>query len=333
MKNIAKKNSISRALCDYLLYVEHNPKKALELAAEATILANYDDWWWKERLGKCYYQLGLYREAEKQLKSSLKNEDIVKTHLQLAKVFIKLDQPNTALEILGQALNKYPYEISFLIGLARIHDMLNESIKAVDLYKRALSVESSNLEAVASIASFHFYTDQPEIALRFYKRLVQLGVHSAEIWNNLALCCFHDGQYDLFYTCFEKALELADESNIADIWYNMSQVAIAVGDLNSAYQALKIAVAKDSHHVESLNNLGVLEVKKGNTDNARYNFQIAIKEADYLFEPAYNLALWAYKQNDYQDALRLINKALEIYPDHYESKELKKIINASLSIF
>jgi len=74
-------------------------------------------------------------------------------------------------------------------------------------------------------------------------------------------------------------------------------------------------------------------VKKGNTDNARYNFQIAIKEADYLFEPAYNLALWAYKQNDYQDALRLINKALEIYPDHYESKELKKIINASLSIF
>jgi len=102
--------------------------------------------------------------------------------------------------------------------------MLNDSIKAVDLYKRALSVESSNLEAVASIASYHFYTDQPEIALRFYKRLVQLGVHSAEIWNNLALCCFHDGQYDLFYTCFEKALELADDSNIADIWYNMSQV-------------------------------------------------------------------------------------------------------------
>ena len=60
LKNIAKKNSISRALCDYLLYVEHNPKKALELAAEATVLANYDDWWWKERLGKCYYQVDIF---------------------------------------------------------------------------------------------------------------------------------------------------------------------------------------------------------------------------------------------------------------------------------
>ena len=30
--------------------------------------ANYDDWWWKERLGKCYYMLGLFREAEKQVR-------------------------------------------------------------------------------------------------------------------------------------------------------------------------------------------------------------------------------------------------------------------------
>jgi len=74
-------------------------------------------------------------------------------------------------------------------------------------------------------------------------------------------------------------------------------------------------------------------VKKGNPDNARYSFQIALKEADYLFEPAYNMALWAYKQNDYQEALKMVNKALEIYPDHFESKELKRTINANLSIF
>ena len=56
-KKIAKKPVVSRALCDYLLYVEHNPKKALDLCAEATVLSNYNDWWWKERLGKCYYMV------------------------------------------------------------------------------------------------------------------------------------------------------------------------------------------------------------------------------------------------------------------------------------
>ena len=55
MKSLAKKKGISKAVCDYLLYVEHNIKKALELAAEATVINNYNDWWWKLRLGKCYF--------------------------------------------------------------------------------------------------------------------------------------------------------------------------------------------------------------------------------------------------------------------------------------
>ena len=139
-------------------------------------------------------------------------------------MYIKLDQPNTALEIYSKAMNKYPTEISFVIGQARIHEELNDSGKSVELYRRALAIESSNLESVASIASYHFYMDQPEIALRFYSRLVQLGVNTAELWNNLGLCCFYDGQYDMFYSCFEKALNVADDEILADIWYNLSQV-------------------------------------------------------------------------------------------------------------
>jgi tetratricopeptide repeat protein 8 len=54
MKKIAKKGAIAKSICNYLLYVENNPKKALELAAEATHLSEFKDWWWKERLGKCY---------------------------------------------------------------------------------------------------------------------------------------------------------------------------------------------------------------------------------------------------------------------------------------
>ena len=96
--------------------------QALELAAEATIQADYKDWFWKvarpllgmpaaracapvlrararagrrlasrrkrtqARLGKAYYQLGLYRDAEKQFKSALKSQEMVSTHLELTKV-------------------------------------------------------------------------------------------------------------------------------------------------------------------------------------------------------------------------------------------------------
>ena len=121
-----------RVLCDYIVYVDHNMRKALELAAAATQVCTsvadepplvgsplvqaqphscqlacnlgpashagvlphvrtcmsapplmvpcarqacgYEDWWWKARLGKAYYQLGLLRDAEQQLASSLRNQ-------------------------------------------------------------------------------------------------------------------------------------------------------------------------------------------------------------------------------------------------------------------
>lgn len=44
------------------------------------------DWWWKSRLGKCYYQLGMLRDAEKQFLSALKTSDMVTTVLELSKV-------------------------------------------------------------------------------------------------------------------------------------------------------------------------------------------------------------------------------------------------------
>ncbi len=48
----------------------------------------FEDWWWKARLGKAYYQLGLLRDSERQFLSSLKNEDLVITTLELCKVSV-----------------------------------------------------------------------------------------------------------------------------------------------------------------------------------------------------------------------------------------------------
>ena len=48
----------------------------------------YKDWWWKARLGKCYYQLGLLRDAEKQFKSSLKQQSMVSMSIRMAQALL-----------------------------------------------------------------------------------------------------------------------------------------------------------------------------------------------------------------------------------------------------
>eukprot|EP00438_Fugacium_kawagutii_P012744 Skav203749 [mRNA] locus=scaffold68:554377:555641:+ [translate_table: standard] len=77
----------------------------------------------------------------------------------------------------------------------------------------------------------------------------------------MGLCCFYAGQYDLTLSCFERALMLADDNNMADVW-PLGEHWIRVGDLGLAYQAFKIAVSVDPNHAESYNNIGVLELRK-----------------------------------------------------------------------
>jgi len=314
----------AKALLDYLLYHDHNPRKALELAAEATKAANFEDWWWKARLGKIYYQLGMYRESEKQFKSSIRQQDMIAPYLELSKIYLKLDQPNTALDNYMRASEKYSGDVALILGIARVYDALNDLARGVQYYKKVLHYDASNAEAIACLASHHFYTDQPEIALRFYRRLLQMGVNNTELWSNIGLCCFHSSQYDMTLSCFEKALTLSDDSNAADVWYNVSQVAVGIGDLNLAFQACKIAISLDAYHAESFNNLGILELRKGHVEQARAHFQTAGQLAPHMFEPFFNGALVAFKLGDCQESFDLAQKALSAFPDHTDSKELIK---------
>lgn len=75
------------------------------------------------------------------------------------------------------------------------------------------------------------------------RRLLQIGVNNTELWNNLGLCCFYASQYDMSLHCFEKALALAEDDNMADVWYNIGQVGpqlhLGCGLPTSASQAYR----------------------------------------------------------------------------------------------
>jgi len=320
---------LARALYDYIAYYERNPRKALELAAHATRVNDYEDWWWKSRLGKAYYQLGLLRDAEKQFLSAMKHGTGIMSPvvaLELSKVYVRLDQPNTALEHLERALTKNPGDTHLQLAMGRIHDGMNDMDKGVDIYRQVLQSDACNIESMACLAAHFFYADQPEISLRFFRRMLQIGVSNAELWSNLALCCFTSGQYDMTIVCYEKALGVAEDDVAADVWYNIGHLALGIGDLGLAFQAFRVTVSLQGQHAEALTNLGVLEMRRNHDVEAINYLRAAIRANESLYEPVYNLALLLYRMGDFQEAYQLVEKALLIYPEHSESQELQKTI-------
>ncbi|KAH8027668.1 hypothetical protein HPB51_007218 [Rhipicephalus microplus] len=140
-------------------------------------------------------------------------------------------------------------------------------------------------ELYNNLALCCFYAQQYDMALACFDRALALaedqhladvwynlglvallGMPTAELYNNLALCCFYAQQYDMALTCFDRALALAEDQHLADVWYNLGLVALSSGDKTLATRAFRLALVYDNCHAESYNNLGVLELTSGNVD-------------------------------------------------------------------
>lgn len=55
---------------------------------------------------------------------------------------------------------KFTCEPRLLLGLARIHDMLNDPETAIVFYKKVLVLDASSIEAIACLGAHYFYSDQ-----------------------------------------------------------------------------------------------------------------------------------------------------------------------------
>ncbi|XP_017758919.1 PREDICTED: tetratricopeptide repeat protein 8 [Eufriesea mexicana] len=318
----ANQSSIAKPLFEYIYYHEHDVRYALDLAVQATQVCQYKDWWWKVQLGKCYYSLGLVRDAEQQFKSALKDSKTIEVILRLIRVYVRLDQPLAALDTCKKGLEYFSNDVNILTEMGRIFDGLNNMSMSLKYYKIIAQEDASNTEAIASIGIHHFYNDQPELALRYYRRLLQMGVYNAELFNNLGLCCFYAQQYDHVISCFERAISLSTDENMADIWYNISHIALTIGDITMAEECLKLAIVSDNRHALAYNNLGIIQIRNGNITAARTYFHAAANIANFVYEPHFNSAYLAYKVGDLQTSYIAIQKSLNAYPNHCDSKTL-----------
>lgn len=191
----ANQQSIAKPLFEYIYYHENDARyvshwccknhwdiiykltrfnvkctlQALDLAVQATQVCQFKDWWWKVQLGKCYYTLGLVRDAEQQFKSALKDHKCIETVLRLIRVYIRLDQPLAALDTCKRGLEYFVNDIAILTEMGRIFEGLNNTAMTMKYYRMIAQEDASHTEAIASIGMHHFYNDQPELALRYYR--------------------------------------------------------------------------------------------------------------------------------------------------------------------
>ncbi|CAB3366044.1 Hypothetical predicted protein [Cloeon dipterum] len=117
----AAQPSVGKPLFEYIYYCENDIQRALEFAVQGTQKSNFKDWWWKLQLGRCYLRIGLLRDAEQQLRSSLRDTPSIIALLMLARVYTRMDQPLTAIQVCQSGMEYFPKETALRVEIARFN--------------------------------------------------------------------------------------------------------------------------------------------------------------------------------------------------------------------
>ncbi|XP_017115247.1 tetratricopeptide repeat protein 8 isoform X1 [Drosophila elegans] len=276
----AERETLIKALFQFLYYHESDVQKAYSLCqavmevqrqkAGSGATASNLSWWWQQQMGRCLLALHYPRKAEPFLQQSLANFPHPDTYLLLSRLYQRIKQPGKALSLISEVVDTRPFDVTYRLEQARIHQAMEQQEDALQLYRLVAKLQPINVESLASIAVGYFYDNNPEMALMYYRRILSLGAHSAELYCNIALCCLYGGQIDLVLPCFQRALAMATQpEQKADIWYNLSFVAVTSGDFNLAKRCLQLCLTSDGQNGAALNNLAVLAAQGGDIMGAK----------------------------------------------------------------
>jgi tetratricopeptide repeat protein 8 len=211
----------------------------------------------------------------------------------------------------------------------------------------------SNAELWNNLGLCCFYASQFDTALRCFENafVTSDDAMQADVWcggsssfDEYLPRCFrcvyvHTAHLHMLFSPLDRRRLAAQRHQLATACshaavrrYNISHIAVTIGDKQLAYQALKVAISLNRQHAEALNNLAILETMKCNTDIAVAAYKAAQDAAPLMYEPFYNGGLTAFKNGELEKAIPQVERALAIFPEHTQSLELQRSIVGILAM-
>lgn len=130
----------------------------------------------------------------------------------------------------------------------------------------------------------------------------------------------------------EKYYLLAIENNesVEDAYCNLGILKSSQGDLTKAIDYLTNCLKRNPRHFEAHYNLGNVYSDLGNLELAKVHYELSTEIEPEYPNSFYNLGLVLISMKKYQDAIKSINKFVELAPssEHEIANELIKTLNA-----
>jgi tetratricopeptide (TPR) repeat protein/peroxiredoxin len=197
--------------------------------------------------------------------------------------------------------------------------------EALAEYLKVLELSPDHVQANFNAAQILATFDRADDAARHYLAAVAANPRLFEAHNNLGLLEARRGKPAQAVEHYRKALEIRSED--ADVLNNLGNALVALNKPAEALPYLRKAL-EQSPTAETRFNIGAAFEAQGSFREAAEEYQLAIQLDSRHMLAHNNLGVVLARLNQLDDALRLLNRALEIDPSYAPARRNLAIVQA-----
>ncbi|MCR4881316.1 MAG: tetratricopeptide repeat protein [bacterium] len=289
-----------------------------------------------------------YEKAEKDYKKAFslaeKDEDVIQIKYQLAKMYRQIGKNELALDEYLFILSATEENFKIFLELAEIYIELNNQFSAINVLKRALHVYPDNVEAMQMLADTYLDSEDYNKAQEYYEKLVEL---SGDVENKVNLAKVYLQLDNMDKTKEVLVSAEKQEPNSTEVLTALAGYYTYISDFEQAKAYCNKIIQKLPKSPLGYRKLAQMYEAQGENHLAHYNYGVFHElkgETDEAINE-YSQAL-NYRKDDFETVKRLANlhesvgevdAAADCYHTLFEAKidfveTTKKLVNIYLNM-
>lgn len=222
-----------------------------------------------------------------------------------------------AIGYLQRALKSYENDVETILLLAKAHAALGEYQMAQNYAIRAMELDSTNNDAIVVYAKNLVQFRGLDAGLYYIKDQISKFSYTIEFRLALAEMYRDVERYRDAQTVYEQVLE-ADPKN-KKAYMGLGECLQAIGTFDKALKSYLNAAVQDPSDAEPLFKAGQLYIDMNKFNEAKAQFERALKVNPYYPRGNYYVGKAAFLNMDYQTALKYCNAERQINPNLADS--------------
>jgi tetratricopeptide (TPR) repeat protein len=238
-------------------------------------------------------------------------------HSNLGEVLRAGGEFEEAATALDRALAIDPDNAQALNNRGIVHYELKDYPAAVECYRKAVGIDPKMAEAWNNLGNALRLVDDAAGAMRAYEQALALREVYPEVYNNLGTLLREQGKGEQAEHALRRAI--AQKPNYLDAYCNLASILHGDGQDVEALRQLAEALRIDAGHEKTLLLVARVQLKRGAHDLVNQACRMILQANPRCSEALTILAQLNHDTDNYDAALKLAAKAIEIEPDNAEA--------------